>query len=685
MELNDNKQIFNLWDTNGRRADVLNAIDIYLNILFELKEETPDMEWGTYPNSLSQFKFYKRAIEASPEVFQSHGQYDDFMRRVSLSDLEKRIELDSDLKKTIDVAIEQRARHYTSNLVRLGLAKSNRDITSVGRSYHSDTIDRDQLEDIVPIGTTNLLILRQLLKFKTYTKPDEDGNRTAYSPLFMALYILLSGNRFDKDDFKTIVQSLTPYNPVDSDEVIKQCKSKDYSFTERELVVPDEFEIAGVVGQSEFEAHIKNRKSNIIPLYYEFYKKLYDYYEDRTDLRFETLKETCCEDPAKLKQAFGSGHKVFEFGRLNSFSHDEFKHANANSSFLTTTNFNETFYTEYVRSKVVDQARENADTTSRLLSATGMISLGKALPELVDADIYELIFDVDYLRKNVFTTVSELEYTLNEQRFEANVSLCDILGYSANQVSDILAKISDKLSKDKTAIKNALKDRTSRAFIAHVKNQYPIDRVSRLLKGFTDSDGGAKSREEINPACGIPTAYEYIIALAWFYISDKKYDLYSSLNLTMGADFEPERFASGGAGDIVAKYDDIIVLLEATMMNAQAQKRGEWEPVLRHSVNIRVDSAPKDTVTFFVANELDYNTINIWRAVAMVPLKSSNSGKIVKGVAIMPLTSNELAKMLDDGIKSSSLISAIKNSFSGLQHSFDDNWREAIINEVRLS
>ena len=100
---------------------------------------------------------------------------------------------------------------------------------------------------------------------------------------------------------------------------------------------------------------------------------------------------------------------------------------------------------------------------------------------------------------------------------------------------------------------------------------------------------------------------------------------------------------------------------------------------------LRVDSAPKDTVTLFVANELDYNTINIWRAIAMVPLKSSNSGKIVKGVAIMPLTSNELAKMLDDGIKSSSLISAIKNSFSGLQHSFDDNWREAIINEMRLS
>lgn len=683
MELSDNKKIFNLWDTNGRRADVLNAIDIYLNILLELEEEMPDMEWGNYPSSLSQFKFYKSAIEASPEVFKSHGKYDNFMRRVSLDDLENRIDLETDLKEILDVAIEQRARHYSSNLVRLGLAKSNREITPVGKAYHSDTIAKDQIEDIFPIGTTNLLILRQLLKFKTYTKPDEDGNRTAYSPLFMALYLLLSGNRLDKDDFKTIVQSLTPYNPMNPDDVIEQCKNKDYSFTEREFSVPSEFTISGVVGQSEFEAHIRNRKSNVVPLYYEFYKKLYDYYKERTDLRFETLKEPCCEDPSKLKQAFGNGSKVFDFGRLNSFTHEEFKQANADSPFLTTTNFNETFYTEHVRSKVVDQARENADTTSRLLNATGLISLGRALPELVNADIYELVFDIDYLRENIFTKVSESEYEANKQRFESNISLCDILGYSSDQISNILAKIATKLGKDKTAIKYALKDRMSRAFTAHVKQNYPIDKVSRLLKGFSESDGGANSREEINPACGIPTAYEYIVALAWFYISDKAYDLYSSLNLTMGADFEPERFAPGGAGDIVAEYDDTIVMLEATMMNVYAQKKSEWEPVLRHSVNLRVDSAPKDTVTIFVANELDYNTINIWRAVAMVPLKSSNSDEIVRGVAIMPLTSNELAEMLDGGVKSTHLISAIKDSYSGLDYSFDENWREAIITEVK--
>ena len=39
-------QIFNLWDTNGRRSDVINAISIYLNILNEIKEEYP-YETGT--------------------------------------------------------------------------------------------------------------------------------------------------------------------------------------------------------------------------------------------------------------------------------------------------------------------------------------------------------------------------------------------------------------------------------------------------------------------------------------------------------------------------------------------------------------------------------------------------------------------------------------------------------------
>lgn len=59
----ESNQIFNLMDTNGRRSDVLNALKIYLEILEELKEVYPTESWGTYPDSLSQFLFYEKALE----------------------------------------------------------------------------------------------------------------------------------------------------------------------------------------------------------------------------------------------------------------------------------------------------------------------------------------------------------------------------------------------------------------------------------------------------------------------------------------------------------------------------------------------------------------------------------------------------------------------------------------------
>ena len=55
--------IFNLWDTNGRRKDVLNALDIYVHILHDLSNQYPAEKWGAYPQSLAQFRFYKAAIE----------------------------------------------------------------------------------------------------------------------------------------------------------------------------------------------------------------------------------------------------------------------------------------------------------------------------------------------------------------------------------------------------------------------------------------------------------------------------------------------------------------------------------------------------------------------------------------------------------------------------------------------
>ncbi|MDM8293530.1 hypothetical protein [Faecalicoccus pleomorphus] len=56
MELEQNKKCFTLFETNGRRADIINAYSIYLDILDKLYKEYPSSFWAKYPNSFLQFK-----------------------------------------------------------------------------------------------------------------------------------------------------------------------------------------------------------------------------------------------------------------------------------------------------------------------------------------------------------------------------------------------------------------------------------------------------------------------------------------------------------------------------------------------------------------------------------------------------------------------------------------------------
>lgn len=132
----EKNQIFNLMDTNGRRSDVLNALKVYLEILEELKEEYPTEFWDRYPNSIAQFIFYERALDKSPTVFQKHKKYDEFVETLG-SNREFFISKNPNwirenfpqMSNILDEAIEKRARHYTSNLVKMGFTNSERNIT----------------------------------------------------------------------------------------------------------------------------------------------------------------------------------------------------------------------------------------------------------------------------------------------------------------------------------------------------------------------------------------------------------------------------------------------------------------------------------------------------------------------------------------------------------------------------
>lgn len=696
----ERNQIFNLMDTNGRRSDVLNALKIYLEILEELKEVYPTESWGTYPASLSQFLFYEKSLEKSKDVFKIHSNYDSFIDDLG-DDYQTFIDRDSNwiennitkFAKVLDEAIEKRARHYTSNLVKVGFTTANRSITEAGYSYLRGSVARDELEELLPLDNVNIALFRQLSKLKIFGSSN-NGKRKYYSPFIMALILLLNNETIDAHSFEVVVQGLSPYS---SDEVKKAIRNNEISVVELEesirnidITIPKE-----LVGQHDvdfdvFKNIFKGSKKNdsISKLYYDFFSVLRDFRNNKTEETYAELIKCLDQDNiASIYKAFGYGKAVFAAGNRGSrYNLERFIEKNANHPLLISEDFVGEFYTAFTRSKWIDGIREYSDTTIRLLSATGLFKF-KNLPELSYKEILSLIFNVEQLRQNVFGEMTDEEYAhyeeVEDSYFGKNIPLVEIFNYTRDDISTITSKLEKLLGVSAaTDVKKFLNDQKNADFIAHINDKYPKEKIMELLPMFSDRKKDNQIKKEVNDAATVPTIYEYIIGIAWYYISNKEFDLYNSLNLTLNADFEPVIHAGGGDGDIVIHYEEFIIMLEVTLMNKQAQKRGEWEPVLRHSLNLKATNEPTETITFFIADELDYNTINIWRAVASVSLESTNTHTRVDGVVIMPFTNNEVLDFLKNSVYYKDIVKVVKASFAKVPQITDVKWHEEIMSNL---
>lgn len=310
----ESNQIFNLMDTNGRRSDVLNALKIYLEILEELKEVYPTESWGTYPDSLSQFLFYEKALEKSKDVFKIHSNYDNFISELG-DDYQTFIDRDGQwienniakFAKVLDEAIEKRARHYTSNLVKMGFTDSNRSITEAGYSYLRGSVIRDDLEEILPLDNVNIVLLRQLSKLKIFSSSRE-GKRQYYSPFILALVLLLDEKTIEEHTFEIIVQGLSPYS---SDEVKEAIRSNSIGVDELEasirdldISIPDELIGKIDIEYDVFKSIFKGSKSNdsTSKTYYDFFCALKNFRDNITEETYADLIN--CLDRENNKQIY---------------------------------------------------------------------------------------------------------------------------------------------------------------------------------------------------------------------------------------------------------------------------------------------------------------------------------------------------------------------------------------------
>lgn len=217
-------------------------------------------------------------------------------------------------------------------------------------------------------------------------------------------------------------------------------------------------------------------------------------------------------------------------------------------------------------------------------------------------------------------------------------------------------------------------------FVAHIRENYPLEVVRELLLMFNDRSNDKKIQENTNSIASLPTIFEYLVGIAWYHISDEEYNVIESFNLSLDGDFNPIRFAGGGYGDIIVTYPDDTVMLEVTLMDANTQKRGELEPVSRHTVNLTVAEHPRPVTTIFLSTELDFNTVQNWRSQSLYPQRATLTelqGQQAEGIRILPLTVNEFDEIIENKKTSSEIIASYDNSLSS--NPMDVEWRNDII------
>ena len=193
-------------------------------------------------------------------------------------------------------------------------------------------------------------------------------------------------------------------------------------------------------------------------------------------------------------------------------------------------------------------------------------------------------------------------------------------------------------------------------FKTMLHEKFPIEKIRELLTMVEDRKKDAEVQKLVTDNADVPTIFEYVVGLAWYYVSGETGDVLEYMNLSLGSDFLPKTHAGGGKADIVWQYAANLphygkhaLILEVTLSKGDEQRKMEFEPVTRHLGKHLLDH-PADLGSYctFVATELDLNLISDFRGLKGRTFFINNKrNQCVDGLKIMPIDTKILRRMLE--------------------------------------
>jgi hypothetical protein len=259
-----------------------------------------------------------------------------------------------------------------------------------------------------------------------------------------------------------------------------------------------------------------------------------------------------------------------------------------------------------------------------------------------DGDYVEFGKDLDIESVYPYLTVTESELAKSISKLYPDY---DISKPAAQYVQDKRIQRLNKIILDK------FKPEDIKNMFNWFKNRNDAD----IAKHFEDCDASA------------PTIFEYVMAIVWYLISEKKVDILEALNLTLDVNLLPKVHAAGGQSDIIFKYrgyndlPDHDLLLEVTLTEKDSQRRSEMEPVSRHlgRYMIRINN---NVYAVFVANWIDENVLCDFRQRKTTPFY--DNGKSVQSLKIIPLDLDFLEKIVNENINYTKLYTIFEKAYN---------------------
>lgn len=676
MKLAKSGSVFNMGDTSIRVQEVVEVNRLILKVLNGFINRIPKWE----RNNSAQAEFYKLFISEVQRLEEKSGTglFQNLSRNLRGSDLDKR------------------GRTLTNAIVKSGLIDDRRNVSKVAKVYLEENLKADSIEELLGLSQDNLLYFRQYMKLRVY---DSETDKYFYCFRF-ALKFLCRYENVNKKHFFSILESIRPnisqeklkrvlesYEDVVSERSTFESYWKknffnDFIDKDDSLFVRQMFENEDYSDENFIRA-FPNRKSSEISLEYKkFILSIFDFLANRSVESLSRLKRLSTVD--KIKKAFGLGKNPFNFSR-NKETVESFWNNNKDNRLLSG-NY-EDIYNQFILSKTEDIIREYSDMCYRYFNITGIINFSNDLVNLNFRYIIKPLLDNLGEKFKLIGVSPREEYELNlESPWFSNIALTRILALSKDEIKKIFEDIgsclgisTDKLDDNLPLVVENQRESEYRTFI---EKRFPINIVIDILNYIKNRDDSQVARLVTEEAT-IPTIYEYILTIAWYYLSDKKdFKVYKMFGVSLDGNKLPLVHKGGGAGDIEVVTDSNATLIEATLMDSNTQKRGELEPVIRHSVNFALQHKSKQVQTIFIANELDPNVINIFRSIKNVELNGTLIEGTYLGLNIFSFTTDELIQLLDKKISSETVLEVLEKFNKEEIDVIRNDWRIPIIKHL---